>query len=257
MAVFRDSFEACPRCGIALVDAWSARACPGCRGLWLDEPVLSEMILEMLPQPPDALSRLQLAVIQRTGDPIACPNCHKPMHATAIHQVELDRCAQHGVWFDVDELRLALERVGDPKRAPPLREHAAPGPVSSGMAPQLHVAPEPARSGIAPGVVEEPSEVAVTFAVQLPGQAPMTHIVRAEVIKIGTLARTHIRIAEAGGAARMHAVIEVKWPGILTLIDLGSSVGTLLNGTPITRAPLAVGDLLTLGETLVEVVAID
>lgn len=224
--------------------------------------MLSEMILEMLPLPPDALSRLQLAVIQRTGDPIACPSCHKPMHATAIHQVHLDRCAQHGVWFDADELRLALERVGDPRREPPLREHVAPGLASTGFARPLRAqaASGPASSdsagGIAPGVGEDAS-VAVTFAVQLPGVAPMTQIVRAEVIKLGTLARTHIRIAEAGGAARMHAVIEVKWPGTLTLIDLGSAVGTLLNGTPVIKATIAVGDHLTLGETLVEVVAID
>lgn len=46
---YRDSFENCPRCAIALVDAGSVRACSGCHGQWVQEPVLAEMVLAMLP----------------------------------------------------------------------------------------------------------------------------------------------------------------------------------------------------------------
>lgn len=79
--MYRDSFEKCPRCAVELTDARSARGCRSCGGLWVEEPVLSEMVLEMLP--PGRLSHLQLAVLQRAEPAIACPACGDRMEQTA------------------------------------------------------------------------------------------------------------------------------------------------------------------------------
>ena len=63
---YRDSFEQCPRCHLTLVDARAARACEQCGGLFVEEPALSEMVLNMLPPQPHG--RLLLAVLQRGGE---------------------------------------------------------------------------------------------------------------------------------------------------------------------------------------------
>lgn len=108
--MYRDSFEKCPRCAVELTDARSARGCRSCGGLWVEEHVLSEMVLEMLP--PGSLSRLQLAAVSRAEPAIACPTCGDRMEQTEIHQARIDRCSKHGVWFDREELQQALHRIG-------------------------------------------------------------------------------------------------------------------------------------------------
>lgn len=73
-----------------------------------------------------------------------------------------------------------------------------------------------------------------------------------EVIKIGRLKSSHICLEEEG-VARMHAVIE-GGAGDVRVIDLGSSAGTILNGQPVDKnAPLATGDVLTIGPFRIEV----
>ena len=222
---YRDSFETCPRCGVELVEARSARACPACGGLWLDEMVMSEMVLEMLP--PQPISRLELAVLERTGEPIACPTCKAPMHAATIHGVGLDRCARHGVWFDAGELQRALERVADPRRAPPL----------------VPLAPARKRSKTMP-----PAELA--FVVETPGEMVQQLRLSEEIIKIGRTSSAHVRLS---GANRMHAIIDAMAPDAVWLIDLGSSTGTYVNGTRITKARLHSGDRIVIGGTTIAV----
>jgi Zn-finger nucleic acid-binding protein len=43
---------------------------------------------------------------------IACPDCYATMQAITLHGVHLDRCAQHGVWFDIDEMTDMLRNSG-------------------------------------------------------------------------------------------------------------------------------------------------
>lgn len=230
---YRDSFEKCPRCGIELTDARSARACPGCRGLWVSEQVVTEMVLEMLP--PGPLSRLVLEVIVRTGAPIGCPSCGEPMVATEIHQLVLDHCPRHGIWFDGEELELALRRVAEPGRPPPLE------PIDIAERSRRRHTPPPPPAGARE----------LVFHIVAPGQPPRSVRLAHEIIKIGTLVSAHLHLAD-DRVSRMHAVIQ-QGADEIELIDLGSATGTLVNGTQITRMGLRSGDRIELGETVVTI----
>jgi pSer/pThr/pTyr-binding forkhead associated (FHA) protein len=73
-----------------------------------------------------------------------------------------------------------------------------------------------------------------------------------DVVKIGTLASSHLLLDDAA-VSRMHAVIEVTdyksgWKSV-TIIDLGSASGTIVNGKAVNTCTLKSGDILTLGRT--------
>jgi hypothetical protein len=67
-----------------------------------------------------------------------------------------------------------------------------------------------------------------------------------EIVKIGRLASAHLVLDEEG-IARIHAVIEVAPGGALSIIDMGSAGGTVVNGKKVSRAPLEAGDVVTIG----------
>jgi Zn-finger nucleic acid-binding protein len=101
---YRDAFLHCPRCGAALAQAGVAWGCRGCRGVWIGEPALDEMMREMHDQP------VAPSFTPRWGDgQIQCPECTAPLAHVTLEGVPVDRCsAQHGVWFDADEFEAAL-----------------------------------------------------------------------------------------------------------------------------------------------------
>lgn len=66
-------------------------------------------------------------------------------------------------------------------------------------------------------------------------------------ITLGRGATCDIALADAR-VSRSHARVECSSDGC-TLIDLGSGNGTLVNGAPVTRARLAPGDLIRLGDS--------
>jgi Zn-finger nucleic acid-binding protein len=111
--IYRDELERCPRCGVELIQAGSARACNACRGLWMTQEMLVEMAANMqwpaqpvpLPCVPDA-----------TRQPLPCPACTSPMQTWTLHGVPIDRCDRHGIWFDRDELQQVLYATFDPAR---------------------------------------------------------------------------------------------------------------------------------------------
>src|SRR6187551_642477 len=73
-----------------------------------------------------------------------------------------------------------------------------------------------------------------------------THRVSRELVKIGRLATSHVRL-EDDSIARMHAVLEVG-DNELRLVDLGSNTGTLVNGVPVERsAAVRAGDRIDVG----------
>ena len=214
---YRDTFETCPRCNVALVAAGSARACNECRGLWVLEAVLSEMVLEMLPR--GQLARVELAVLERAGESLACPSCGERMTPTTIHAVQLDRCPrQHGVWFDRDELQAALYSVA--MRGVPAAP-AAPAPASAFRE--------------------------LTFSIREPGHATRGLTLRAPVVKIGRIATAHVHIEGDERVSRMHAVIDNEREP--TIIDLGSRDGTRVNGARVNSQVLRSGDEVVVGAT--------
>jgi hypothetical protein len=72
------------------------------------------------------------------------------------------------------------------------------------------------------------------------------------VIKVGKLSSSHLRL-EDDTVSRMHAVIEVTGGGDVSIIDLGSSKGTFVNGQKVNKAKLQSGDLIIVGETRIEI----
>ena len=42
------------------------------------------------------------------GDPATCPRCTAAMQPLMLYGIKVDRCGEHGVWFDRDELQAAL-----------------------------------------------------------------------------------------------------------------------------------------------------
>ena len=236
MSAYRDAFERCPRCGTELVDARSMRGCKSCGGLWVEEPILSEMVLRMLP--PGALNRLELAVLARSDEqPLACPVCGDVMQQTQIHGVPIDRCGkQHGVWFDAKELETALHRVAEHGAVPP------PEPE------------RPTRTTLPP--VAPPATVELAFRIDAPGQAPEVRVIRHRIIKLGKAPTSTLVLADDGLVSRMHAIIEAESAQVITIIDLGSTAGTIVNGDQVNKTRLHLGDVIKLGSTILTLEAI-
>ncbi|HUT99889.1 MAG TPA: AgmX/PglI C-terminal domain-containing protein [Myxococcota bacterium] len=69
-----------------------------------------------------------------------------------------------------------------------------------------------------------------------------------EIIKIGRLSSAHLRL-EDEKVSRIHAVVEVTAGGEVSIIDMGSSEGTFVNGEKVNKAMLKPGDEIRLGDT--------
>ena len=68
------------------------------------------------------------------------------------------------------------------------------------------------------------------------------------VVKLGRLMSSHI-VLEDERAGRMHALIEIEASGAIFMNDLGSDLGTLVNGTRTMREQLKDGDAISIGDT--------
>lgn len=231
MSVFRDSFEQCPRCGIELVDAGSARGCSRCQGLWLREDILTEMVTAMLPVP--TTGRLVFAPTVQ-DQRVACPSCRAPMVLTTLAEIVVDRCAKHGVWFDREE----LEQV--------LRRSAKPSPMIGAVFMEVDTS-RVRPPGSPPGSIW-PGVPVLRFEIVRKSSTRVVDVQR-EIIKLGRSVHAHVMLDEHSGAARMHAVIEAMTADAVTLIDLGSKPGTWVNGAPITKTLLHTGDVIVIGDT--------
>jgi Zn-finger nucleic acid-binding protein len=141
---YRESFESCPRCGVALEDAGDVRACNACRGQWVLEPVLAEMVMAMLPA--GVLGRLTLVPSAQRKEPTACPSCGVQMESVIMYGVEIERCPKdHGVWFDPEELQTGLLRsAANPARSDSMPETPEPQ-VPQPPAPAQPLAPASLR----------------------------------------------------------------------------------------------------------------
>jgi len=69
-----------------------------------------------------------------------------------------------------------------------------------------------------------------------------------DVIKVGKLPSNHL-VVDDENVSRMHAVIEVHGADDVTIIDLGSTQGTYVNGQRVNKCKLEQGDEIVLGET--------
>ena len=94
-----------------------------------------------------------------------------------------------------------------------------------------------------------PSGVSVplTFEVYKGEQLIQTTTLTQDIIKVGKLSSSHLRI-EDESVGRMHAVVEVTGSSEVSIIDLGSTSGTFVNGQKVNKQQLKSGDEIKLGD---------
>ena len=95
------------------------------------------------------------------------------------------------------------------------------------------------------------AKLELSFVISKNGQVLREETLSQGVIKIGKVASAHLRIDD-DLASRMHAIVEVVGDAV-SVIDLGSTGGTFVNGQKITKATLRSGDAITVGATRIEI----
>jgi hypothetical protein len=95
------------------------------------------------------------------------------------------------------------------------------------------------------------SKIPLTFRIYKNDQFLREETLAQPVIKVGKLSSSHLRLDD-DSVSRMHAVIEVSGPGSISIIDLGSTKGTQVNGQKVNKANLQDGDLIVLGDIRIE-----
>ncbi len=118
----------CPRCKLTMEDAvyeqQPVKFCGNCWGYWMTRDRLDKIVDGVT----YAFSKKEQKTISRTmrtqGDVdrggesayIQCPECDQFMERKKFHYkcpVEIDECAQHGIWLDtgeIKELQVFIER---------------------------------------------------------------------------------------------------------------------------------------------------
>jgi hypothetical protein len=71
------------------------------------------------------------------------------------------------------------------------------------------------------------------------------------VIKLGKVPSAHLKLDDET-VSRMHAIIESNGANDVTIIDLGSTKGTFVNGHKVNKARLQSGDVISVGDTRIE-----
>src|ERR1700733_3861577 len=69
-----------------------------------------------------------------------------------------------------------------------------------------------------------------------------------DIIKIGRLSSAHLSL-EDDRISRIHSVIQVSSDNQVSILDMGSTEGTFVNGKRVSKGALSHGDEITLGAT--------
>src|SRR5580692_5334841 len=94
-------------------------------------------------------------------------------------------------------------------------------------------------------------KVPLTFRIFKGDQLLREERLSLSVIKLGKVPSAHLKL-EDETVSRMHAIIEVNGPNDVSIIDLGSTKGTFVNGQKVNKAKLQSGDSIVVGETRIE-----
>ena len=95
------------------------------------------------------------------------------------------------------------------------------------------------------------AKVPLTFKIYKGDQLLREEKLSLSVIKLGKVPSAHLKLDDET-VSRMHAIIEVNGPGDVSIIDLGSTKGTFVNGQKVNKAKLQSGDTIVVGETRIE-----
>src|SRR5262245_12205413 len=95
------------------------------------------------------------------------------------------------------------------------------------------------------------AKVPLTFSIFKGDQLLREEKLPLSVIKLGKVPSGHLKLDDET-VSRMHAIIEVNGPGDVSIIDLGSTKGTFVNGQKVNKAKLQSGDTIVVGETRIE-----
>lgn len=102
----------CPHCRDTELDDATIHRCHRCEGTWIDEHTLLERLAAMqLPEVP----RVPEWSEQKREAVRACPECAQRMETVALFGIPVDRCHQHGMWFDDGELAAVLVKCQSPE----------------------------------------------------------------------------------------------------------------------------------------------
>ncbi len=97
---------ACPLCDDRRLELDGGRwGCAGCQGCFVENDALAAMMAEMLGRPWVA------PLPAGEPGPRRCPVCDRAMRVETLTEVTIDRCTEHGIWFDPDELATVLARA--------------------------------------------------------------------------------------------------------------------------------------------------
>src|SRR6476646_6455265 len=95
------------------------------------------------------------------------------------------------------------------------------------------------------------AKVPLTFRIFKGDQLVREERLSLSVIKLGKVPSAHLKLDDET-VSRMHAIIEVNGPGEVSIIDLGSTKGTFVNGQKVNKAKLQSGDTIVVGDTRIE-----
>jgi len=114
--------QLCPRCRVGMdavvIGNTNLRECPKCEGIWADAASLQQICVDREKQAA-VLGMASPVTTAEAGDLerikyVPCPECGKLMNRVNFahcSHVVVDVCAQHGTWFDKDELRRIVEFI--------------------------------------------------------------------------------------------------------------------------------------------------
>lgn len=112
---YRDRRLTCPACGATLREFRTRQVCDACDGMLLTLPDLAAAVHDLTSIEPTFEFR------DEAPGKRACPDCAAPMSTCKLRIVldteladpkpALDRCTEHGLWFDGEELAGVFQKV--------------------------------------------------------------------------------------------------------------------------------------------------
>ena len=156
----------CPRCAAPLYPkergVIAIAPCFECGGLWLGAEATRTVQAALDAEAGNTATQLEATAVDPApeihgGASLACPRCVKQMRRFRVGAVEVDRCPEHGTWYDRGELlsvqahlaeRLPRVELGGQVRPPPSPSPGAGSEPLEDAGPtyeELELAHEPTR----------------------------------------------------------------------------------------------------------------